>query len=122
MKWKRIAVSTNGNDGLEDSVSSVFGRANTFTIVDVKEDIIKLVQVIENPAAPYVHGAGPIVTKMLLDKDVTLVLAYEVGRGAEALFRQHNIEHIPIMAGTVVRKAIKLAIKSMKRGGNEFEI
>jgi len=30
----RIAVATDGKKGLEDTVSNVFGRARTFTIVE----------------------------------------------------------------------------------------
>lgn len=59
MKWHRIAVPTKGKDGLEDVVSSVFGKANTFTILDAKDQKMELVKVTENPAKSYIHGAGP---------------------------------------------------------------
>lgn len=42
----RIAVATNGKEGLEDHVSQVFGRAATFTIVDVEGKVFKKVRVI----------------------------------------------------------------------------
>jgi len=44
----RIAIPTKGHDGLKEVVSNVFGRANTFTIVDVEEGTIKNVKVLEN--------------------------------------------------------------------------
>ena len=47
----RIAVATKKHKGLEDAVSEVFGKAKTFTIVDVEDGEVKSVQVIDNPAA-----------------------------------------------------------------------
>ena len=88
----RIAVATNGNDGLEDVVSKVFGRAKTFTIVDVEDDELKSSSIIENPGVSYKHGAGPIVAKMLADNGVNLVLAYVLGVGAEGLLKQQKID------------------------------
>jgi predicted Fe-Mo cluster-binding NifX family protein len=36
VKKVRIAFPTEGEKGLDDTVSKVFGRANTFTIVDLE--------------------------------------------------------------------------------------
>ena len=114
MNKYRIAVATNGNDGLEDVVSNVFGRAKTFTIVDVVDEKIKEVTVVENPGVSYKHGAGPIVAKMLVDKSVNFVLAYVLGFGAAELLKQHNIKHIPIKPNTKVGEAAKEAIRKLK--------
>lgn len=117
MGMYRIAVATNGTDGVNDVVSKVFGKANTFTILDVEDEKMDLVNVIENPAKSYIHGAGPIVVKMLMDIGVNLLLAYQLGIGAEGLLKQHNIEHIPVMPKSKVREAVELAIHSLKKGG-----
>ena len=110
----RIAVATNGNDGLEDVVSEVFGRAKTFTIVDAEDEIIKCVAVVENPGASYKYGAGPIVAKMLVEKDVDLVVAYVLGMGAAGLLTQHNLKHIAIKPNTPVEKAVRAALHMNK--------
>jgi predicted Fe-Mo cluster-binding NifX family protein len=122
MKNYRIAVSTKGKDGLEDLVSDVFGKANTFTIVDVINEKMDLVKVIENPAKSYTHGSGPIVVKMLIDVGVELVLAYQLGLGAQGLLKQNNIEHISVMPKTKVREAVELAIHSLKKEEVMYEI
>ena len=114
----RIAVATNGKDGLEDVVSNVFGRAKTFTIVDAEDDNIKGVTVVENPGVSYKHGAGPIVTMMLADKDVDVVIAYVLGLGADELLKQHNIKHIAIKPDTKVEKAIREALRIQKEEGD----
>ena len=43
----RIAIPTKSQGGLEDVVSDVFGRANTFTILEVEKRVIKSVEVLE---------------------------------------------------------------------------
>ena len=53
MRKVRIAVATKGRGGLEDSVSEVFGKAKTLTIIDVENGEVKNVQVVDNPAASY---------------------------------------------------------------------
>ena len=110
----RIAIATNGKDGLEDVVSTVFGRAKTFTIVNAEDEKIKSVTVVENPGLSYKHGAGPIVAKMLVDKDVDMVIAYVLGLGADDLLKQHNIKHIAIKPNTKVEKATREAIRIQK--------
>ena len=111
----RIAVATNGKDGLEDVVSDVFGRARTFTIVDVEDEKIIGVSVLENPALSYRHGAGPIAIKTLIDDAVTVVLANELGVGASDILEQHNIIYIQAKPGTNVEEAIKKALHTHKR-------
>jgi len=115
MVKRRIAVATDGKDGLEDSVSNVFGRAKTFTIVDTKDEKIIGVKVLENPALSYHHGAGPIAIKMLIDDGAEVVLANELGVGASEILEQHNIIFIQAKPSTNVGEAIKKALRTHKR-------
>ena len=121
MAKRRIAVATDGKNGLEDSVSNVFGRAKTFTIVDVEDERITNVSMLENPARSYPHGAGPIAIKTLIDNGVEVVIANEIGIGASDILKQHNITYIQAKPGTKTRNAIKNALrknkKSAKTGG-----
>jgi predicted Fe-Mo cluster-binding NifX family protein len=113
MKKVRIAVATNGKKGLGDSVSEVFGRAETFTIVDVEDGKKKEVKVIENPARSYEHGAGPIAVKELVDYKVGLVVVPQLGHGASSILEHHGITIIEAKAGTEVSEAIKDALKKL---------
>jgi len=61
----RVAIPTKADKGLEDVVSEVFGKAKTFTIVEVEDGQIRNVQVIDNPGASYEYGSGPIAVKSL---------------------------------------------------------
>ena len=106
----RIAIATNGKKGLEDDVSKVFGRTKTFTVIDTEDKKITDIDVLENSAASYHHGAGPIAVKMLVDKGVKVVLANELGVGASELLKQHKIKVIATKPGTTVGEAIKKAL------------
>ena len=109
----RVAVATTAHGRLQDRVSEVFGRANTFTIVDVEGDEIKNIEVLENPALSYEHGAGPIVVKMLVDSGVNVVVGAELGPGASALLEQHNVTHIIVKPGIRVNEVIRKALSEI---------
>ena len=111
----KIAISTRGKGGLEDIVSDVFGRANTFTVVDIEKGAIKNVKVLDNPAVSYQHGAGPIVVKMLIDSKVNTVIAAEFGPGVSILLDQHNITQIIVDRGTPVTEAVKSAQSKIQK-------
>jgi predicted Fe-Mo cluster-binding NifX family protein len=103
----RVAIPTKGQGGLEDVVSDVFGRAKTFTVIDIEDSVIKNVKVLKNQALSYLHGAGPIVVKMLIDSGVNVVLSGELGPGASALLEQQNVMMIAVKPGITVSEAIK---------------
>ena len=113
VKRMRIAVATNGKSGLKDSVSEVFGKADTFTIVDVEDGNKKEVKVIENPARSYEHGAGPIAVKELVDYKVGMVVVPRLGHGASSILEHHGVTIIEVKAGTEVSEAIKEALKKL---------
>lgn len=108
----RLAVATNGKDGLNDAVSNVFGRAKTFTIIDIKDGKVTRTKVIENSASSHHHGAGPIAVKMLADEGVEVVLANELGIGASELLKEHKITFKQAKPETKVEEAIKKRCKS----------
>ena len=112
MKKGRIAVATTGKKALDDEVSRVFGRANTFTIVDIEDREIRGVKVLENPASSYEHGAGPLVVKALVDLNVEAVIAPDFGPGASTLLKQHNITTMLSKPGENVKKVIQKTIKT----------
>ena len=115
MVKRRIAVATDGKNGLDDVVSNVFGRARTFTIVDVNNGEITSASILENPALSYAHGAGPIAIKTLIDDGVEIVLANELGLGASEILEQHHIIYIQTKPGTKAGDAVKKALQTHKK-------
>jgi len=118
MRKLRIAVPTKAYAGLEDSVSEVFGKAKTFTIVDVEDGEVKNVQVVDNPAASYEHGAGPVAVKTLADLKVNLVMAVEFGPGASSLLEQHSIQKLSVEPNMRVTESIKQALTKLRSQTN----
>ncbi len=114
MKKMRIAVPTSAYGGLEDSISEVFGKTKTFTIVDVEDSKVQNVKVIDNPAAFYEHGSGPVAAKILEDLNVNLVLAVTFGPGASNLLEQHNIQKLSVRPKLKVAETIKEAETKLK--------
>jgi predicted Fe-Mo cluster-binding NifX family protein len=103
----KVAVPTKAYAGLEDTVSEVFGKAKTFTIVDVENGQVRKVRVIDNPAASYDYGAGPVAAKTLADLRVDFVMATELGPGASGLLKHHDIRTISVKPGTKVADVIR---------------
>ena len=91
-----------------DEVSYEFGRARTFTMIDLEDDQVKNVKVVDNPAASYEHGAGPIVVKMLADMKTEVVVAGEFGPGALVFLKDKNIRAAKVKAGTNVSQAVSI--------------
>ena len=114
MRKMRIAVPTKTHAGLKDVVSEVFGKAKTFTIVDVEDGEVKNVQVVDNPAASYEYGAGPVAVKTLADLKADLVMAAEFGPGASGLLEHHNIKKRSVKPNTKVADCIKEAPSKTK--------
>ena len=102
-----IAIATNGHKGTEDTVSNVFGKSKTLTIVNVENNKIKNVSTIDNPAASYIQGSGPIASKTLADLKVNLVIASQMGPGASKLLEQHKITTMIVDANSTVFESIK---------------
>ena len=113
MQKVKLAIPTEGNKGVDDSVSEIFGRAKTFTIVEISEDFIGDVKVVENPAASYKYGAGPIVVKMMVDMGVNMATAKEFGPGALVLLEQHNIKTLKVKAGISVTETIEYLLNKI---------
>ncbi|HIE13875.1 TPA: hypothetical protein EYP70_01240 [Candidatus Bathyarchaeota archaeon] len=110
----RIAIPTKGYKGLDDQVSEVFGRSPTFTFVEIVNGSITNVDVVSNPAIAYKHGAGPIVVKMLADRNVDVALSKEFGLGVSILLEQNNIKKIKIEGEHSVREAIQKVLTELK--------
>jgi len=107
MEKLKIAVPTKAYAGLEDTVSEVFGKAKTFTIVDVENGRVKNVRVIDNPAASYDYGSGPVAVKTLADFKVNFVMAAELGPGASGLLEHYDIRKVSVKPNIKVADAIK---------------
>lgn len=110
MNKLRIAVVTKSHNGLNDTVAHVFGKSKTFTVIDVENGKIENVRIIDNPAAAYDQGSGPIASKTLADLKVNMVIAAQLGPGASNLLEHHKITTKIVDPNITVAEAINKAL------------
>lgn len=103
----KVAIPTKGYAGLNDVVSDVFGKAATFTIIEIENKDVVKVDVIDNPAASYRHGSGPIAVEILVDMNVDFVLVAEIGPGASELLKYHGVKVVKVKPGIKVIDTIR---------------
>ena len=107
MEKLKVAVPTKAYAGLEDTVSEVFGKTKTFTIVEVENGQIRDTRVIDNPAASYDYGSGPVAVKTLADFNVDFVFVAELGPGASGLLEHHHIKKFSVKPDAKVADVVK---------------
>ena len=105
----KIAVATNAG-GLEDTVSQVFGRCPTYTIVETDGNEIKDSRVIPNPAANAGGGAGIQAAQLLVNEGATAALAGSFGPNASGVLAQAGIKMVPVQ-GIPVKEAAEKFLK-----------
>jgi predicted Fe-Mo cluster-binding NifX family protein len=110
----KIAVASEGLAGLEDTVSKVFGRSPTFTIIDIEDGEIKGVKVKRNPSANAPHGAGPLTCARLSRLGVNSVIASTFGPTTSDMLKELKIEKYTIHAGMKVKDAVQRYLKSRR--------
>jgi len=89
----KIIVATN-KGGLEDNVSPVFGRCQTFTIIEAEGSEIKNVEVVPNQFANAVHGAGIQTAQWVVSQGAKAVIAGNFGPNVTAILQQAGVEMI----------------------------
>ncbi len=77
----RIAASTT-RGGIDDVITDMFGRAPTFTVVDVENGRIGNYEIIRNENAAASGGAGIATSQLMADRDVDAVLTGMLGPNA----------------------------------------
>lgn len=75
----RICLATSGQGGMKDYVSPNFGRCPTFTIVDLEGEVVKNVEVLQNPGAFAGSGAGIQAAQAVVNSGCNVVIAGAIG-------------------------------------------
>ncbi len=109
----KLAVPINRPRGEGDlRVSSHFGKAYAFAIVDTESGEV---EVVENPrvALGLQHGAGRFIAQMFAQKGVRAVLLREIGAGAFGHLKALGVEIYLVPKGI---KTVGEAVEAFKRG------
>jgi len=109
----RIAISAEGDRGLESVVSPHFGRCPCYVLVDVEGGQAKELRVVDNPY--YHHHVPGQVPSFIQSQGVEVMLTGGMGRRAIALFEQYGIKAVTGAQGTV-RRALESYLGGQLRG------
>jgi predicted Fe-Mo cluster-binding NifX family protein len=77
-----VAIPSMGNGGLNDQMSSRFGRCTSFTFVEIENNEIKAVKTVPNPAANAMGGAGVQATQIIGNNDANAIIVGFLGPNA----------------------------------------
>ena len=116
MRLVRIAFATE-KGGLDDRLADRFGRAPTFTIVEVDLDTgeVRQVKVVENPGAKAGSGAGVKAAETVANEGAKLYVGPNPGPNAYAAL-QHLGVKIYTLTGVTVREALERVLEELRRG------
>lgn len=99
----KIGIPTMGDRGLEETISEHFGRAPTFTIVDMRTNEVSVL-----PNTGEHFGGVKVAPEILSEEGVEVMLCSGLGPRAISMFEQFGIE-VYVGAesgGTTVRDAL----------------
>ncbi len=111
----KIAITTN-KGGLEDQVAERFGRAPTFTIVELDDNTFEVrnVYVVENPGASAGSGAGVKAVQKLIDEKVSIVIGPQPGPNAYMALQQAGIK-VYVYTGIKAGEALEKVLDELKK-------
>ena len=110
----KVAFPTYGDRGLEDEICAHFGRAPTFTIIDLES---KSVKVIPN-TSEHMGGRG-LPPEILAAQGVSVLVCSNLGPRAVQMFRSFGIK-VYVGAFGRVRDALEAWKKGMLQEASEF--
>lgn len=113
----KIIVATN-RGGLEDDVSPVFGRCQTFTIIEAEGNEIKNVEVLPNQFSSAIHGAGVQTGQWVVSQGAKAVIAGNFGPNVTAVLQQAGIEMITAQGN--VKDVVERYLKGELKGSPTF--
>ena len=105
---KKIAIPSDG-----DQFAQHFGRCPEYNIFEIENDEIKNQKVISNPG----HQPG-FLPKFLSEKGVDCIICRGMGRKAQDLFDENNIEVILGVSGNFEEKVNSYIKGELEEGEN----
>ncbi|MEA1925067.1 MAG: NifB/NifX family molybdenum-iron cluster-binding protein [Candidatus Altiarchaeota archaeon] len=102
----KICIATTGG-GLEDQVAPVFGRCQSFTIVEVEDKEIINTQVLENASYSAPGGAGIQTAQTIANKGCNAVIAGNYGPNAFPILSQSGVNVVTAQGVTVKDAVLK---------------
>lgn len=93
-----IAITLADNEGLESSISPIFGRCPFYMLIDPQSKEFKIE---ENPAQSASGGAGVKASQWMIDNEVTAVISGNLGPKAHDVLSSANIPAFKFQSGSI---------------------
>ena len=92
----RVGVPTDGNRGMDESIGEHFGRVQTYTLIDIESEKVRVIPNTSN------HMGGDVAPPELLRKEgVDVLVCRGIGRRAISMFSEFGIDVFIGASGTV---------------------
>ena|GEM_PF-3509114 len=119
-----ILVATKGKKGLEDTVSSVFGRAKTFTMVSLKGSEVQESQtkVYDNKYSNDPSNAGIKAAQFASSKNAEVVVAGSIKENARRVLENKGIEVVEGHSEERVEDAVQDYVKPKEKATTKNKI
>ena len=93
-----IAITLADNNGLESSISTIFGRCPFYMLIDPESKEFKIK---ENPAQSASGGAGVKASQWMIDNEVAAVISGNLGPKAHDVLSSANIPAFKFQGGSI---------------------
>jgi len=103
----RVAASVDENAGINSRISTRFARSMYMAIIDISAGKVVNVNIVPNPAANAMGGAGMMVAQWLVSCGVRVVIGSSYGPNAGGALAQAGITTHTVQPGTPVIEALR---------------
>lgn len=93
----KVAIPTGFIGGIEDEIFPHFGKAPTFTLVDIKDNLISSIEIIKNSGEHF--GGNLTPSDILIKKNIQALICLGAGPRALEKLRSQNVELYITMQG-----------------------
>jgi len=106
----KIAFAVETGEDLNAIVSSRFGRAAKFIVVEIEDEKVVNIKAVENPGSKVASGAAIKAIQSLINEKVDIVVAGAFGPNALSALEGAHIKHVTI-SGKPIKEALKEVIE-----------
>ena len=103
----RVAASVDENAGINSRISARFARSMYIAIIDISNGKVSNVNIVPNPAANAMGGAGMMIAQWLVSSGVRIVIGSSYGPNAGGALAQAGITTHTVQPGIPIIEALR---------------
>lgn len=107
----RVVVASQAPGGLDAYIDPRFARCAFYTVIDVDDSRLKLVNVVQNTSVDAFRGAGIQAAQTVANLGANAIIAGNLGPNALASLNQIGVKVFAGLLGTTVKVAVQEYLK-----------